>query len=79
MGAGCGEQGAPGAGGGTDLFFDALRKHTVTRTMTAGDCLCEVVAIACRNVRPVEVDHVLSSLGVNQAARFSISFYNGNS
>ena len=79
MSAGCSEQGAPGAGRRADLFFDALREYTVARTVPADDGFCEVVAIACCDVRPIEVDHILLSLGVNRSAIFPILFCDGNS
>ena len=77
MGAGCGEQGTPGAGGRADLFFDALRKYAVARTVTADDRLCEAVTITCRNVRPIEVDHRRFSLDMKQR-NMVINFENGS-
>lgn len=56
MGAGCGEQGAPGASGRADLFFGVLRKSAVARTMTAADRFGEVVKITCRNIGPIEIN-----------------------
>lgn len=56
MGAGCSEQGTPGAGGRADVFFNALRKCAVARAMTADDRLREVVAITCRDVGAVETN-----------------------
>jgi len=79
VGAGCSEQSAPGASGRADLFFDVLRKCAVARTMPADDRFCEVVAITCCDVRPIEVDHILLSLGVNRSAIFPILFCDGNS
>ena len=79
MCAGCSEQSAPGAGGRADAFFDALRKYTVARAVPADDRLREVVAIACCDLRPIEEDHILLSLGVNPAAIFPILFCDGNS
>lgn len=70
MGAGRGEQGTPGADGRADVFFNALRKWAVARTMTADDRFCEVVAITCRNVRMVEVDHPCFCLVVKQRNMF---------
>lgn len=70
MGAGCSEKSAPGASGGADLIFDALRKNTVAGTMPADDRLREGVAVTCRNVRPIEEDHILLSLGVKSCHIF---------
>lgn len=54
MGAGCSEQGTPGAGGRADLFFDALCKYAVTRTMTALNDLIDVAEVVYLNRRPIE-------------------------
>ena len=77
MSAGCGEQGTPGTGGRTDLVFDALRKCAVARTMTAGNCLCEAVAITCCDVGAVEVDHPCFSLDMKQR-NIVINFEHGS-